>query len=91
MPEDQIKGAIKQGFGHLQDAAGGLTGDMDTQARGKLNQAAGVAQRSFGEAVDTAQEKYGELESFLRNQPVAAIGIGFVLGYIVNNVISFRR
>ena len=91
MPEDQIKGAIKQGFGHLQDAAGGLVGDNDTQAKGKLNEAAGVAQRGFGRAVDTAEEKYGQFEQFLRNQPVAAIGIGFVLGYIVNNVISFRR
>lgn len=90
MVEDQIKGAVRNVAGHVQDAVGGLTGDRSTQAKGMGNEAGGAVQYGFGKAVDAVQDKYGEFESFLRNQPVAAIGFGFMLGFIAKSLLSFN-
>ena len=64
----------------VQDALGGMTGDAATQARGKVNQAAGLAQDTYGEALD-------EVEHFVSDRPfmalLAGIGVGFLLGILV--------
>ena len=52
MSDEQIYGATRNGLGHLQDAAGGLTGDDRLQARGKLNRAAGSLQSALGKVKD---------------------------------------
>jgi len=56
MSGDRIEGAIKNGVGHLQDAAGGLVGDNGLQAKGKLKEAAGFLQDAFGQVKDHAAE-----------------------------------
>ena len=66
--------------GRVQDAVGGLTGDNNTQMRGKVNEAAGKAQDMYGQAVD-------EVKNFTSDQPMAAmllsVGFGFLLGVLV--------
>lgn len=60
MSEDRIEGALRNGAGHIQDGVGGLVGDTKTQLRGKLNEAAGSAQNSFGKAKDRARDLYDD-------------------------------
>jgi uncharacterized protein YjbJ (UPF0337 family) len=65
--------------GKVQDAIGGLTGDVGTQARGKWNQAAGKAQKTFGNAAE-------ELRENVVDSPLTALaivgGIFFALGFL---------
>jgi len=76
--ENEIEGAARQFGGRVQDAVGGLTGDTATQAEGKLNQAAGKAQRTFGAAVD-------DLIDNVKEKPFIALGVvagaSFLLGF----------
>jgi uncharacterized protein YjbJ (UPF0337 family) len=78
--ENEVEGTIRDLGGKVQDAVGGLTGDTETQARGKLNQAAGKAQKTFGAAAD-------EVRDTVSHQPLTALaivaGISFVLGAII--------
>ena len=77
MDTNQVEGTARDFVGRVQDAAGGLTGDAATQVRGKINQAAGQAQRAYGDAV-------GEVRGFTSDQPLtavlAALGVGTILG-----------
>ena len=77
--ENEIEGAARDFGGKIQDAVGGLTGDASTQAQGKWNQAAGKAQRAFGEAAD-------ELRSNVTSSPLIALaivgGVCFALGFL---------
>ena len=67
MSEDRIEGALRNGVGHIQDAAGGLVGDTETQLRGKFNQVAGSAQNTLGKAKDRAQDVYGDVTDRARH------------------------
>ena len=77
--ENEFGGAARDFGGRIQDAVGGLTGDASTQAKGKLNQAAGKVQRTFGEASD-------ELRDNVTSSPLLALaivgGACFALGFL---------
>jgi uncharacterized protein YjbJ (UPF0337 family) len=92
MDKNQVEGVVREGVGRLQDGAGGLLGDNETQLKGKANEAAGAVQGAYGklkdktgDLVDQAQSKaqdiYGAAEQFARQQPLAAIGVGVGLGF----------
>ena len=87
MTDDQIEGTLKKGKGRVEDAWGGLTGDAETQGRGKLDQASGSVQDVVGQAKSRAQDIYGEVESYAKNQPAialaTALGVGVMLGFIL--------
>jgi uncharacterized protein YjbJ (UPF0337 family) len=100
MSDDRIVGLVKEGVGRVQDAAGGLVGDEETRAKGKLNEVAGSVQNAYGQvkdqaqdaieqAKDTAQVAYGSLDSYIRQQPLPAlaigVGVGFLLGLLVKS------
>ena len=93
MSDDRIEGAAKQGLGRVQDAAGGLFGSDKTQAKGKLNEAAGTVQNAYGQikdqasdavgqARDQAQDLYEQVEDFVKDQPFAAAAIGVGVGLL---------
>ena len=73
-------GTLRNLGGKVQDAVGDLTGDTSTQARGKVNEAAGSEQDMYGRAVD-------EVGGLVADQPViamlAAAGVGLVLGFLI--------
>jgi uncharacterized protein YjbJ (UPF0337 family) len=48
--ENTARGTGKQVRGRVKDAVGGLTGDAELQAEGKIDQAAGKVQRGIGRA-----------------------------------------
>ena len=79
MDDNQFEGVARDFGGKVQDAVGGLTGDTETQAKGKWNQAAGKAQKTFGDAAE-------ELSETVSNSPLTALaivgGIFFALGFL---------
>jgi uncharacterized protein YjbJ (UPF0337 family) len=80
MNSDQIDGTLKDAAGKVQDAVGGLTGDLDLQAEGKARQLAGKAQAKYGDSMEQIAET-------ARNNPlgalVIAVGVGFLLGRLL--------
>jgi uncharacterized protein YjbJ (UPF0337 family) len=80
MDENRVEGAARNVGGELEDAVGRLTGDASTQARGKVDQAAGQAQNAYGQLADGVRD-------FTSDQPlvalIAAVGIGAILGFII--------
>jgi uncharacterized protein YjbJ (UPF0337 family) len=50
MNEDEIKGVARDAVGKVKDGVGGLTGDTNLQAEGKIDQAAGKIQGQYGTA-----------------------------------------
>lgn len=66
--ENEVEGTIRNAGGKLQDAIGGLTGDESLQAKGKLNQAAGNAQKTFGAAAE-------EIRDTVKDSPLSALAI----------------
>jgi uncharacterized protein YjbJ (UPF0337 family) len=79
MSNDRIEGAATNAMGHVQDGFGGLVGDQQTQAKGKLNQAAGTLQANYGKAVEQAQAAFDQAkdktETYVREKPMVALGI----------------
>ena len=62
--EQELKGIGQQVKGKIQEGAGKLTGDADTEATGHLNQAGGKVREKLGEAgrnaadaIDDADER----------------------------------
>jgi uncharacterized protein YjbJ (UPF0337 family) len=98
MSDDRVVGSVKEGIGRVQDAAGGLLGDDETQAKGKVNEVVGSVQQTYGQvkdqaqdalrqAGDTVQTAYGSLGNYVRDQPLPAlaigVGVGFLLGLLI--------
>lgn len=80
MNSNQLDGTLKDAAGKVQDAVGGLTGDLDLQAEGKARQIAGKAQAKYGDSVE-------QIAQTARNNPlgalVIAVGVGFLLGRLL--------
>ena len=102
MSEDRVEGTVKQGVGRVQDAVGGLVGSDNTQVKGKLNEAAGSLQNTYGQVKDqaqdaldqarsTVQDAYGEVEEFTKEQPLTAIAIGVGLGLVLGFMLRGGR
>ena len=53
MNKDQTEGGAKKGAGKVQEKAGELTGDKETQAEGQAKQVEGGAQQTKGDAKET--------------------------------------
>lgn len=85
--ENRIEGAARNFGGKIQDAVGGLTGNAETQLRGKANQAAGRVQNAMGSAADEARDLAEHLSDAVRDQPLQALGlamgVGLLLGWIM--------
>ena len=55
MNKDQVKGAIKDAAGKVQETAGQVTGSREQQAKGVLKQAEGKGQKALGDAKEIAE------------------------------------
>jgi uncharacterized protein YjbJ (UPF0337 family) len=86
MNKDQVEGAMREGIGALKEGAGKLMGDAKTQASGLYDQAAGAAQRTYGQARDMAEEGAAVVQRQVETNPWSAVitigALGFVLGWI---------
>jgi uncharacterized protein YjbJ (UPF0337 family) len=88
MDEDRLYGTARNLGGKVEEEIGQATGDVRTQIRGKLDQAAGTAQDLYGQTANAARDTAANLDSWLRTtietQPyttaIVALGIGWLLG-----------
>ena len=88
MDEDRVYGTARNLGGKVEEGLGRVTGDRQTQLKGKLDQLAGTAQDLYGQTADAARDTAGNLDKWLRNtietQPyttaIVALGIGWLLG-----------
>jgi len=56
MDQDRIKGAAKEVSGSIKEAAGKITGDQETEAKGKVEKNLGTAQNAFGKVKDALRD-----------------------------------
>src|ERR1700761_1744916 len=56
MDKDRVTGAAKDFVGQVEGAAGDITGDTETQASGRVREAAGKGQNLYGQAKDAARD-----------------------------------
>jgi ElaB/YqjD/DUF883 family membrane-anchored ribosome-binding protein len=75
--DEQIAGVTKQGLGRAQDAVGGLTGDGKTQAKGKLNEAAGA-------------DRLDAVEDYVTAKPLPAVAIAAAAGVVIGLLLRGR-
>jgi uncharacterized protein YjbJ (UPF0337 family) len=88
MDENRVEGTVREYGGRFQEGVGSVTGDAKTRVEGAMNEAAGTAQRMYGQTSDMARQTATTLDSWFRNaietQPyttaAVALGIGWVLG-----------
>ena len=82
--KNRIEGTAREAVGKVEDAAGELLGDTETQAAGKIRQAAGILQSAYGKAADEVQDATGSIIQIWEEQPVIALlvtlAVGFFLG-----------
>ena len=94
MDDNQITGATLEGIGHAQDAWGGATGDLKIQARGKLNEIRGGAQRLYGDAREQLGERLDEVleeiteslrarVALITRNPFLSLGVAAGLGMAI--------
>ncbi len=56
MDKEHVKGAADKVKGSVKDAVGGLTGDTELQAEGKIDKAKGEAHKVAGDVKDAAKD-----------------------------------
>ena len=56
MNKDQVKGAVKDLGGKIQEEAGKLVGNPTQQAKGLINQAEGKAQQKIGDLKEAVKK-----------------------------------
>jgi uncharacterized protein YjbJ (UPF0337 family) len=88
MDEDRLYGTARNLGGKVEEGIGQATGDVKSQIKGKLDQAAGTAQDLYGQTADAARDTAASFDRWLRTtietQPyttaIVALGIGWLLG-----------
>jgi uncharacterized protein YjbJ (UPF0337 family) len=80
MDDNQAKGAFQDATGKIEEAIGGIAGDAKTSLSGKARQAAGQAQRGYGQVAEGMRD-------FAVENPIGAIlgaaGLGILLGLLL--------
>jgi uncharacterized protein YjbJ (UPF0337 family) len=62
MNEDRVVGSATNLGGKAQEGLGRASGDVRTQAKGVINQAAGTAQDLYGQAKESVSDAYGQVK-----------------------------
>jgi uncharacterized protein YjbJ (UPF0337 family) len=60
---DSIKGKVTKAKGKIEDAVGGMTGDLKTKAKGTMDQVKGSAQDFLGKTEREAGKKKPEVDA----------------------------
>ena len=56
MKDQRVAGTISKGRGQVEEAIGKVTGDRQTEAKGKVRQAQGTAQQAVGNVLNTVHK-----------------------------------
>jgi uncharacterized protein YjbJ (UPF0337 family) len=84
--KNRIEGTAKEAVGKVEDAAGGLLGDPETQAAGKINQAVGNLQSTYGKVSDEIRDAAGSVIEATSEQPVIALLITLTVGFLLGRM-----
>lgn len=102
---EQVTGVANQGVGRVQDAVGGLTGNADLQAKGKIREAVGSVQQAFGEAKSSVKDAFEDrldgvrgqvheqldmVETYVLSKPLPAVAIAGAIGIVVGLLLRGR-
>jgi uncharacterized protein YjbJ (UPF0337 family) len=102
---EQVTGLANQGVGRIQDAVGGLTGDAELQAKGKIKEAVGTVQQAFGQAKGGVQDAFEEtlegvreqihqqldaVETYVVSKPLPAVAIASAIGIVLGLLLRGR-
>ena len=63
---DRVSGVTKELGGKVQGAVGGLTGNRETQARGRANEAGGSVENLYGQAKDAVRDVADQAGDYAR-------------------------
>jgi len=103
--DEQFTGMANKGVGRVEDAAGGLTGNAELQAKGKLKEAVGSVQQAFGEAKSSVKdaledtlegvrgqvhEQLDAVETYVVSKPLPAVAIAGAIGVVIGLLLSGR-
>jgi uncharacterized protein YjbJ (UPF0337 family) len=97
MNSDRMEGAARNVGGKVEEGFGRVTGDLKSQAEGKMQQAGGAAQELYGQARDSAGEaaaavrrRASGLEETVREtietRPYTAVAAALALGWFVGRI-----
>ncbi len=89
MAESTVKGAAKQAAGRIEAAAGVLSGDAATELNGRIRDLTGMAEKSFGDVIDVAEDSAAKVREFVEQEPWKAVAVAGVLGLLVG--LAVRR
>jgi len=67
MDKDRIYGSAKEFAGKAEGAVGDVTGDAETQASGRVREAAGAVQDLYGQAKDAARDAADTAANYARD------------------------
>ena len=70
MNKDQIKGAVKDEAGKVQQEAGSLVGSVKQQVKGAVLQAEGKAQKHLGDAEQVAKDTRHALNKAMTSKQI---------------------
>jgi uncharacterized protein YjbJ (UPF0337 family) len=73
MDKDRIAGSAKDWAGKSESAIGNAMGDADTEAAGRVREAAGKVQNLYGQAKDAARDAAGTVVDYARGDGAEAI------------------
>lgn len=92
----EAQGAYQAGREHLtaaakdiSDAAAAKYDEVRGQARATADQYKGKAQAAWDDATHRAQDFQGETETYIRENPLKAVGIALGIGFVLG--VIFRR
>jgi uncharacterized protein YjbJ (UPF0337 family) len=102
MSDQQIEGLAREGVGRVKDSAGALAGDARLQAKGKLDEAAGMIQRTLGDVQGQAErlldevqvrgvEARDEVDAFVRRSPWVSVAVAAGIGLLAGLALKPRR
>ncbi|MXV44806.1 CsbD family protein [Saccharibacter sp. 17.LH.SD] len=87
----KAEGLLDETKGRVKDAVGGLTGDVGTQASGKLDKLAGKARSEFADLYEAEETKLEAAASFIKERPVVSLAIASVVGLIIGRLLLKKR
>ena len=89
---NRIAGSAKEAVGKVEDTAGELLGDTETQVSGKIRQTAGNLQKTYGKVSDEVRDAAGSLIEASAEQPVMALLVTLVIGFCLGRMsVTARR
>jgi len=86
--ENRVEGTVREFAGKAQGVAGDILGDSKTSAQGRINDAAGQAQKAYGQASDQLKGLADELTDRIHETPLLAVLGAVGLGYLIGKLTS---